>query len=155
MARRYVREEDLDDDVVYEDDTVVEEYGEEAVHSGPATIGASMMSMLNRLVALAGLAVLALLSVRLAFELGEANRANNFVEFIFDITGPLVAPFQGIADVRTLDGGGVFDPATAIAMGVYLLATALTMMLIGTIAGMLAASDEGPVVHRSRMVRGH
>ncbi len=137
------------------DDRVVEEYGEETVHHGPSSALAASVAMLGWWVGLAGLAVLALLTFRVGFELADANASNSFVEFIYDITGPLVQPFQGIANARTLDGGGVFNPETAIAMGVYLIATALVMLAIGALARMIAATDHGPVVQRTRMVRGH
>jgi hypothetical protein len=71
-----------------------------------------------------------LLGFRLGFQLGEANPANNFVEFIYDTSGPLVQPFEGISSVRELDGGGIFEPATAIAMGVYFVAALLLMLVL-------------------------
>ena len=43
-----------------------------------------------------------------------------FTDFVYDITGPLVAPFEGIfgaPDVET----GVFDPASLVAIVVYSL----------------------------------
>jgi uncharacterized protein YggT (Ycf19 family) len=134
---------------------VVEEHDAERFDHGPLAGVAAMFAMLAWWVGLAGVAVFALLATRLGFQLGEANATNNFVDFIYDITGPLVQPFQGISDPRTLDSGGIFYPETAIAMGVYLVATALVMLALNALAGMFVAADEGPVVHRERMVRGH
>ena|ERR1700694_3304518 len=136
-------------------DAVIEEYGEATVYRGPFSSVAEMIAMLSWWVGLAGIGVLTLLAFGLGFEMGNANPANNFVDFIYDITGPLIRPFQGIANARTLDSGGIFHPETAIALGIYLVATALVIMAMRTLAAMVAVADEGPVVHRSRMVRGH
>ena len=137
------------------DDAVIEEYGEVTAYRGPLASVGEVIAMLSWWVGLAGIAMLAVLAARLGFEMGDANPRNNFVEFIYEITSPLVQPFQGIANARTLDGGGIFHPETAIAMAVYLVATALVMMVMNTLAAMIVSADTGPVVHRSRMVRGH
>lgn len=98
--------------------------------------------------------MLVLLGLRLTFETSDANRTG-FVDFILRITGPLVQPFEGIADPRTLDGGGVFYPETVIAMGVYLVATTIVLMALSWLAASVSRADEGPVVHQDRLVRGH
>lgn len=159
MIRKRIEERDGDGrrvtTVVEEpDEAVVEEYGETAVYSGPLSRVATMVAMLSWWMALAGVAVFTLLAFRLGFEMGEANPANNFVDFIYDITGPLIQPFQGIAGARTLDNGGIFHPETAIAMGVYAIATLLVVIAMNVVAGMIASADTEPVVRRSRMVRG-
>jgi hypothetical protein len=140
--------EEPDDHVEAED-----EYTE--VDHGPGTAFARVFSMLALWVALAGLVVLAILAFRMGFEMAGANPDNDFVDFVYDISGPLVEPFDGIADDRNVEGGGVFRPETAIAMGVYLIATGLTMAVLGTIASSARSADPGPGVHRTRMVRGH
>lgn len=132
------------------DSAVVEEYDEATVYRGHA----SMMAMLSWWVGLAGIVVSALLALRLSFETGPANRTS-LVDFIYHITGPLVRPFQGIANARTLNGGGIFHPETAIAMGAYLGATVLAVVALRMFAAMAANADEAPVVHSSRMVREH
>lgn len=136
-------------------DAVTEEYSEATVYRGPLSNVAEMIGMLSWWVGLAGIGVFTLLALRLGLEMGDANPTNNFVDFIYHITGPLVQPFRGIANARTLDGDGIFHPETAFAMAVYILATALVVIAMNTLAAMLATADSGPVVHRSRMVRGH
>lgn len=81
-------------------------------------------------VAVALVFVETLLAFRLAFLLGDANPNDGFVDFIYDASGPLVDPFEGIASQSAVDGGGVFDPATLIAMIVYLVAAVLVMLVI-------------------------
>jgi hypothetical protein len=53
-----------------------------------------------------------LLIFRLGFQLASANPNNGFVDFIYDVTGGLVDPFEGIARNRSVGDGGVFEPAT-------------------------------------------
>ena len=135
-------------------DAVVEEYDETTVDRGPGSAAAALIAMLSWWAGLAGIVVFALLALRLSFETGHAN-PTRFVDFIYNATGPLVRPFEGIANARTLNGGGIFHPETAIAMGIYLGATALAVMALRTLAAMVAGADEGPIVHRTRMVRQH
>jgi hypothetical protein len=95
--------------------------------------------MLALWVAIALATVETLLGFRLAFLIGEANSANGFVEFIYDVTDPLVEPFQGIIANDTLSNGGIFEPATVIAMVVYLAAAALVIAAI-----LVATAGIGP-----------
>lgn len=81
--------------------------------------------------------VMTVLGFRLAFQLMGANPANDFVDFVYDVSGPLAEPFQGIIDNQTADSGifaqdsaGIFEPATAIAMAVYL---AIGILILGLI----------------------
>lgn len=104
---------------------------EEVVHARPgiADITRGWIRMLSIWVAVAVTVVEALLAFRLGFLLANANPNNGFVDFIYDITGPMVEPFQGIAAERSVNGG-VLEPATAIAMGVYLVAALLLVMVL-------------------------
>jgi uncharacterized protein YggT (Ycf19 family) len=113
-----------------------------------------MARMLALLLGIAWAVVETLLGFRLAFLLGEANASNGFVEFIYDVTDPLVEPFQGIFANDTLSNGGVFEPATAIAMAVYFVAAAL---LIAAILVVTAGPSGGETVvtTRSRERAGH
>jgi len=72
-----------------------------------------------------------LLGFRLGFLLASSNPSNGFVNFIYDRSGPLVEPFDGIFSNRTA-GDGVFEPATLLAMIVYLVAALLLVMVLRT-----------------------
>ena len=133
-------------------DAVVEEYDETTVDRGPGSTVAAMITMLSWWAGLAGIVVFALLALRLSFETGHAN-STRFVDYIYHVTGPLVRPFEGIANARTLGGGGIFHPETAIAMGVYLVAMALVVMALRMLAAMAAGADDPPVIRRSRIVQ--
>ena len=85
-----------------------------------------------------------ILGFRLGFLLAGANPSNGFVDFIYDISDPLAEPFQGIVSNRGVDGG-TFEPASIIAMLVYLVAGALLIALI-------LATRSGLVPHGDRVV---
>jgi uncharacterized protein YggT (Ycf19 family) len=87
------------------------------------------MRMVNSVIALVVLVVEAFLVFRLAFALGGANPNNGFVDFIYDVTKPLVAPFEGIF-AQTVDGDTVFEPETVIAMAVWLLVALLLVAIV-------------------------
>jgi hypothetical protein len=64
--------------------------------------------------------MIALIAIRFVLLLLGANPNAGFTNFVYDVTGPLVAPFEGIfgaPDVET----GVFDPASLVAIVVYSL----------------------------------
>src|SRR2546427_12170976 len=67
-----------------------------------------------------------IIGFRLGFLFAGANPSNGFVDFIYDISDPLAEPFQGIVSNRGVDGG-TFEPASIIAMLVYLVAGGLLM----------------------------
>lgn len=80
-------------------------------------------------IALALVLVETLLLFRFGFLLANANENNGFVDFIYDVSRPLVEPFEGIASQSAVNGG-VFDPATLIAVIVYFVAALLLILLI-------------------------
>ena len=102
-------------------------------------------------IALAGVEVI--LGFRLGFLLANANPNNGFVDFIYDISDPLTDPFQGIVSNRSVDGG-VFEPASVIAMLVYLLAGALLIALVLAMANALAPHGDRVVSSRRRHREG-
>jgi hypothetical protein len=106
---------------------------------------------LNMLVGLAILTVEGLLALRLAFQLTGADAGDEFVNFIYDLTGWLVGPFQGIDEEREALGG-ILEPATPIAMGIYLAAALLTMAALGAIAMGLPPAAQTRTIRRRRAV---
>lgn len=59
---------------------------------------------------------------RLLLKLLGANPASGFVNFVYDISGIFVAPFNAIFSSTTTEGDvttGVFEPATLVAAIVY------------------------------------
>lgn len=134
-----------------ERDVRVERSGE-VVHSsrGAAEFVRDSMRSLAMLIGVVAFGLLALLSFRFAFLLGGANPSNGFVEFIYDSTGWLVDPFDGIAS-QSDSGDGVFDPATLIAMAVVITVTVLVMLTLRAITSVPSASVERtPTRHSQR-----
>jgi len=100
------------------------------------------------LVALA--AVETLLGFRLGFLLAGANPTNGFVDFIYDVSEPLVDPFGGIAVNRVVDGAGVFESASLIAMIVYAVAALLLIAVLWAITAFPSPTGEHSGVTRTR-----
>jgi hypothetical protein len=51
-----------------------------------------------------------------------ANAARGFVHFIYNVAGPLVAPFQGIFGTPSAGNGAVVEVSAVLAIAVYPLA---------------------------------
>lgn len=65
-----------------------------------------------------------LLAFRLVLKITGANPNSGFVNFIYALSGVFVAPFAGIFHTATTQGNvtkAVFEPATLVAMVVYLI----------------------------------
>jgi hypothetical protein len=127
--------------------------GEEEVtttHPGGASVARRLMGMLALFTGIALAVIEALFGFRLAFLLTEANPSNGFVDFIYDVTKPLVEPFQGIIANDTLNNGGVFEPATVIAMVVYLVAAVLIIAVILAAASGMGPDRDSVVTSRNR-----
>jgi hypothetical protein len=106
-------------------------------HEQSSGLGRGLLRLLALALAYVLALVMGVLGLRLGFLLMGANPANDFVDSIYNLSDPLAEPFQGISDNKTADSGifaqdsaGIFEPATAIAMGVYL---AIGILVIGLI----------------------
>lgn len=71
-----------------------------------------------------------LVGFRFLFRLLGANPANTFVAWIYSLSGPLVAPFQGIF------GAPAITPGTAV-QGVFELASLIALIVYGILAAVL------------------
>jgi hypothetical protein len=63
---------------------------------------------------------IALIAIRFVLLLLGANPEAGFADFVYSVTNPLVAPFEGIFGAPDLETG-VFDPASLVAIVVYAL----------------------------------
>lgn len=66
-------------------------------------------------------ALYALLGIRLLLAFIAARSGNGFVQFINTVTGPFYAPFRGIVDSPSIEGGSTIALPVIIAMLVYAL----------------------------------
>ena len=73
-----------------------------------------------------------LIALRVILKLIAANPENDFADFIYDITKPLVAPFFGITGTPTANGS-VLEIGSIIAMVVYFFAAWIVVRLISLI----------------------
>ncbi|HEX2913442.1 MAG TPA: YggT family protein, partial [Chloroflexia bacterium] len=62
-----------------------------------------------------------LLALRFVFRIINSNTANGFVNFIYNLTAPFVAPFNGIFNDQAVTRGSVVEFSTLIAMAIYAL----------------------------------
>jgi uncharacterized protein YggT (Ycf19 family) len=117
------------------DDSVVEE---QVVHSpagGSWNLARGWVRSLSGGIMVALAIVETLLVFRVGFLLAEANASNSFVNFIYDVSKPLAAPFQGIV----ADSGNL-EYASPIAMVVYAVAA---LLLIAALFAFTAGPSAG------------
>jgi uncharacterized protein YggT (Ycf19 family) len=76
----------------------------------------------------------ALIAMRVILKALAANPHVPFTGFIYQITNPLVWPFQGMFATRVASNGGVFEFSSLVAIGVYAL-LAWVVVRLATIPG--------------------
>ena len=92
----------------------------------------------------------ALIATRFVMLLLGANPDAGFTSFIYSVTGPLVAPFEGIFGAPDLETG-VFDPASLVALIVY----PLVGWVIAKLLDILLGDRRSAVRTRTRSVDTH
>jgi hypothetical protein len=163
--RRFWRHDDrplVDDDgdrVVYDERParVEREYVETSAaddayveRRSTATSMPSLRYMLDSLVMLALLLLEVLLAVRFVL-IAFGARHSGFVNFILDISAPVVRPFRDTFTTRTWDQG-VLDYNILLAMGVWFIAGIALVMLINVVVP--DTRDHYRVDHRRRVTHG-
>jgi uncharacterized protein YggT (Ycf19 family) len=88
----------------------------------------------SQLVALIFGVGIALIAIRFFLLLLGANPDAGFTNFVYSVTNPLVAPFEGIFGAPNLETG-VFDPASLVAIVVYSLVAWVVAKLIDIAMG--------------------
>jgi hypothetical protein len=132
---------------------------EEAIvsHADSWTVARGWLRTLGAFIAVAFAVIEVLLLFRFSFLLAGANAANGFVDFIYDVTGWMVEPFDNIIAAETVDGG-IFDPGTLIAIVVYAAVALLLTMFLWAASSAPSTSGERAVTtrsrHRMRSIRG-
>ncbi len=98
------------------------------------------------------LAVLAivegLIGLRFALLATGASATSGFVEFIYDVSWPLVRPFSNAFTNRTTDSG-IIEVSSLLAIGVWLLVFLLVTLLINAL--LPRSDDRSASVRRERM----
>ena len=124
------------------DESVVEE---QVVHSpaGGWNLARGWVRSLGAVI-MAALAIVETLMVfRLEFLLASANSNNGFVNFIYDVSKPLAAPFQGI-----VANTGNLEYASPISMVVYAVAALLLIAVLFAVTSGPSAAGETVVSSR-------
>lgn len=82
-----------------------------------------------------------LLAFRFILKLAGANPASGFVRFIYGLSQIFIMPFEGIfrrAVNQGVEVSSIFEPATVVAMVVYMVVVWGIIQLIGILAGKTA-----------------
>jgi len=88
------------------------------------------MAFISRLIWVLASLVIGALLLRFIFMLFGADPFNEFVNFIYDFTRPLIAPFVGIFGERdAISGRGQFELATLVAIAIYTVIASLITRL--------------------------
>ena len=85
------------------------------------------MNILARIINFIGGIIVGLLALRFVLVLLGANAANGFVDFIYSLSYPLVAPFFGIFNYQENFAGARIEWSTLLAIVVY---GAITVLLV-------------------------
>ncbi len=144
MADESGRRPVAEDRPIARDDSVVEE---QVVHSpaGGWNLARGWVRSLGAVIMAALAVVETLLVFRLGFLLAGANSNTGLVTFIYAVSKPLAAPFQGIV----ADSGNL-EYASPIAMGVYAVAALLLIAVLFAITAGPSAAGEKVVTSRTQ-----
>ena len=97
-----------------------------------AASGVSSSTGVSQLIWLLLAIVNGIIGLRVILKLAAANPQNDFVAFIYNITGFFVAPFFGITGTPAA-GDSVLEIGSIIAMVVYFFATWIVVRLIAVV----------------------
>jgi hypothetical protein len=155
-VRREVETIDEEPVAVREDRVSYREHGHASADEGEVvtrhpdgfSLARGWMRTFNLLVAFMLFLLETLLAFRLAFKLSGANPNNGFVNFVYDLSHPFVAPFEGIAS-RSTSGSSIFEPETVIAMAVWAVVAVIVIALVNILMS-APAPVEREAVHRER-----
>ena len=75
-----------------------------------------------------------LILIRIILKALAANTGAGFTRFVYGITDPLIAPFQGIFATPHVGGGSVFEFSSIVAIVVYVL-VAWAVVRLAALAG--------------------
>jgi YggT family protein len=87
------------------------------------------------------------LGLRFLLKLFGANANTGFVDWVYEMSDPLLAPFRGIFPAEVFENSYVIEFSTLFAMLMYAI---LGLVLIYRINAVTAAADTDMVVHRRR-----
>ncbi|GIK66419.1 MAG: hypothetical protein BroJett018_42130 [Chloroflexota bacterium] len=102
--------------------------GQRVVEYNPS-VAEVFVSRLTQLAWLVVSVVDLLIVTRFVLKLLDANAANSFVDFIYDVSYPFVRLFNGIIESPTFDNGAILDVPSIIALVVWTLVAGVLIEL--------------------------
>jgi len=108
--------------------------GEPMMEERPLGLGRYLANLFTLLVGTAAFVGEVVLGLRLLFKLISADGGNGFVKLIYHITGQMIRPFEGVWSVHTITHGGIFEPATVIALVLFPIAAILAIWIVRSLA---------------------
>ena len=117
-------------DVVTENGSVVGQDIGTAANVDYVEARRSTADWINGLISLVIGLIAILIAIRVVLKLLAANTASGFTQFIYNVSGPFVAPFHGIFGTPSADNGAVLEVSSILAIAIYLLVGWLIMRLL-------------------------
>ncbi|MCQ3932906.1 MAG: hypothetical protein DPW16_20850 [Chloroflexi bacterium] len=102
--------------------------GQRVVEYNPS-VAEVFVSRLTQLAWLVVSVIDLLIVTRFVLKLLDANAANSFVDFIYDVSYPFVRLFNGIIESPTFDNGAILDVPSIIALVVWTLVAGVLIEL--------------------------
>ncbi|MCL4256866.1 MAG: YggT family protein, partial [Anaerolineae bacterium] len=102
--------------------------GQRVVEYNPSVVEV-FVSRLTQLAWLVVSVIDLLIITRFVLKLLDANAANSFVNFIYDVSYPFVSLFNGIVESPTFDNGAILDVPSIIALVVWTLVAGVLIEL--------------------------
>jgi YggT family protein len=112
-------------------------------------VRADLLRRVQMLIWLVTAALVSLISLRIILRLIDANPTNDFANFIYDLSGVFVDPFNTLINNPGTGTGSVFEITSIIAIVVYVLVAYLIVFLLGILFGRSHYSSGTTVVERN------
>lgn len=90
------------------------------------------------------------LALRFLLKLFGANANTGFVNWVYEMSAPLLAPFRGIFPTQVFENQYVFEFSTIFAMLMYAILGMLLVFLINAVSAVADDNTEETVVRRKR-----
>ncbi len=90
------------------------------------------------------------LALRFLLRLFGANANTGFVNWVYEMSDPLLAPFRGIFPTRVYENRFVFEFSTLFAMLMYLILGLVLVYLINALTAVADDPADEQVVRRKR-----
>lgn len=90
----------------------------------------SMADWITGLISMVIGVIAILIALRVVLKLLAANTESGFTQFVYNVSGPFVAPFLGIFGTPSAQNGSVLEISSILAIAIYLLVGWLIIRLL-------------------------